>query len=93
MIESRCIPKGGINLKEKIHPKYYRTKVTCACGATHEIGSTVGPELRVDICSACHPFFTGKTKAEIKGGRVERFKARLAKAKPKKAKPKLKKKK
>jgi large subunit ribosomal protein L31 len=60
-------------LRENIHPKYFNAKVTCACGNTFETGSTK-PELRVDICSKCHPFYTGKQKIIDTGGRVERFK-------------------
>ncbi len=60
-------------MKAKIHPKYYRTTVTCACGETFETGST-RENLRVEICSRCHPFFTGKQKFVDTGGRVERFK-------------------
>ena len=63
-------------VKEGIHPKYYpNAKVTCACGNTFETGSTK-PELRVEICSQCHPFFTGKQKLVDTGGRVDRFKKR-----------------
>jgi large subunit ribosomal protein L31 len=60
-------------LKDKIHPQYYRTTVTCACGESFETGSTK-ENLRVEICSKCHPFFTGKQKFVDTGGRVERFK-------------------
>lgn len=60
-------------MKEKIHPKYEKTTVTCACGSSFETGST-RKELKVDICSKCHPFFTGKQKFIDTGGRVERFK-------------------
>lgn len=60
-------------MKENIHPKYGKATVTCACGNTFETGSTK-PDLRVDICSNCHPFFTGKQKFVDTGGRVERFK-------------------
>jgi large subunit ribosomal protein L31 len=60
-------------VKEKIHPKYEKTTVTCACGSSFETGST-RKELKVDICSNCHPFFTGKQKFIDTGGRVERFK-------------------
>lgn len=59
-------------MKEKIHPKYYKTKVTCACGNTFETRSTL-KELKLDICSACHPFFTGKQKLIDTAGRVERY--------------------
>lgn len=60
-------------MKEKIHPRYEKAVVSCACGAAFETGSTK-KELRVEICSNCHPFFTGKQKFIDTGGRVERFK-------------------
>ncbi|MGM0651195.1 MAG: 50S ribosomal protein L31 [Bacillota bacterium] len=60
-------------MKPEIHPKYYRTTVSCACGETFETGST-SDTLKVEICSKCHPFFTGKQKFVDTGGRVERFK-------------------
>ncbi len=60
-------------MKADIHPKYYKTTVTCACGETFETGST-RESLKVEICSKCHPFFTGKQKFVDTGGRVERFK-------------------
>lgn len=59
-------------MKEKIHPEYHETIVKCACGETFTTGSTK-KELRVDICSNCHPFFTGKQKLVDTGGRVEKF--------------------
>ncbi len=61
-------------MKKDIHPAYYpEAKVTCACGNTFTTGSTK-EELRVEICSECHPFYTGKQKFVERGGRVERFK-------------------
>jgi len=60
-------------MKPDIHPKYYRATVSCACGETFETGST-RESLKVEICSKCHPFFTGKQKFVDTGGRVERFK-------------------
>ncbi|MBQ1270695.1 MAG: 50S ribosomal protein L31 [Clostridia bacterium] len=63
-------------MKEGIHPKYEKTTVTCACGNTFVTGSTKG-NLRVEICSNCHPFFTGKQKLVDTGGRVDRFKKRF----------------
>ena len=60
-------------MKEGIHPKYYKTTITCACGEVIETGSTK-ENLRVEICSKCHPLFTGKQKIVDTGGRVERFK-------------------
>lgn len=62
-------------MKEGIHPKYGKAVVKCSCGNTFETGSTK-PELRVEICSKCHPFFSGKQKLLDTGGRVERFKKR-----------------
>lgn len=60
-------------MKEAIHPKYHIATVTCACGHTFETGS-VKPNLRVEICSNCHPFYTGKQKFIDIGGRVDKFK-------------------
>jgi len=63
-------------MKASIHPKWYpNCKVTCACGNTFTVGATV-PELVVEICSACHPFFTGQMKFVDTAGRVEAFKTR-----------------
>jgi len=59
-------------LKKGIHPKYVRTKIVCVCGNVIETRSTV-PEIRVEICSSCHPYFTGKQKLVDTAGRVERF--------------------
>jgi len=60
-------------MREGIHPKYYpEAIVKCACGTTFTTGSTK-PELKVEICSKCHPFFTGKQKIVDVGGRVEKF--------------------
>jgi large subunit ribosomal protein L31 len=63
-------------MKEKIHPKYFQeAKVTCSCGNTFTTGST-RETLRVELCSKCHPFFTGEQKIIDTAGRVERFKRR-----------------
>lgn len=68
-------------MKQGIHPTYYsKVSVKCACGNTFETGATV-PKLEVEICSDCHPFFTGKAKLLDSAGRVDKFKARAAKAK------------
>ncbi len=68
-------------MKNEIHPTYYKnTKVTCSCGAKFEIGSTI-PELKVEICSACHPLYTGKKRFVDTAGRLDRFKAREEKTK------------
>ena len=73
-------------MKKDIHPKYYqKAKVTCACGNTFEVGSTE-PELRVEVCSACHPFYTGTAKFIDTAGRVDKFQARVKKAQELKSK-------
>jgi large subunit ribosomal protein L31 len=60
-------------MKKDIHPKYYpNAKATCACGNAFTVGSTQ-PEINVEICSACHPFYTGKEKLIDTAGRVDRF--------------------
>lgn len=71
-------------MKQKIHPKWHdNCQVTCACGNTFVTGSVM-PEIKVEICSACHPFFTGEMKFIDSLGRVERFKQKQAAAKKKK---------
>jgi large subunit ribosomal protein L31 len=60
-------------MKASIHPKYQTVKVHCACGNEWETGSTSQDEIRLEICSSCHPFFTGKQKLIDTAGRVERF--------------------
>jgi large subunit ribosomal protein L31 len=72
-------------MKKNVHPKYdLKTKAICACGAVFEVGSTVD-EIRMEICSQCHPFYTGNEKIMDTAGRVERFnKRRAATAKAKK---------
>jgi len=59
-------------MKAKIHPKYEPTKITCACGNVIETRSAV-KDIKIEICSACHPFFTGKQKLVDTAGRIERF--------------------
>jgi large subunit ribosomal protein L31 len=64
-------------VKENIHPKFYpEAQVSCACGNTWTVGSTI-PVIRTDICSACHPFFTGEQRIVDSGGQVERFMKKL----------------
>ncbi len=71
-------------MKQGIHPTYHEdTVITCACGATYETGSTV-KALSVEICAACHPFYTGKKKYVDTTGRVERFKQLSEKARERK---------
>ncbi|MBP3481208.1 MAG: 50S ribosomal protein L31 [Clostridia bacterium] len=62
-------------MKEGIHPNYEKATVKCACGETFETRSTKS-EIRVEICSKCHPFFTGRQKLVDSGGRVDKFKKR-----------------
>ena len=63
-------------MKEKIHPTFYKdAKVTCACGNSFTVGATK-KEMKVEVCSQCHPFFTGERKMMDTTGRVERFKRR-----------------
>ena len=60
-------------MKKGIHPKYdLKGKATCACGAVFEVGSTM-PEIKIEICSQCHPFYTGNEKIMDTAGRVDRF--------------------
>ena len=73
-------------MKTDTHPKYHASaEVKCACGSTISVGST-NKDLHVEICSQCHPFYTGNDKILDTAGRVEKFKARRAAATPKKAK-------
>jgi large subunit ribosomal protein L31 len=64
-------------MKEGIHPTYKKSVVTCVCGHTFETRSTIG-NLHIEICSNCHPFFTGKQKLVDSAGRVEKFKRKYA---------------
>jgi large subunit ribosomal protein L31 len=65
-------------MKAQIHPKWYpEAKVSCACGNTFTVGATV-PEITVEVCSNCHPFYTGQLKFVDTAGRVEKFKVRQA---------------
>lgn len=78
-------------MKKDIHPKYYpEAKISCACGSSIKVGSTQ-PESKVEICSACHPFYTGKAKLIDTTGRVEKFRKRLEKKSTPKSKKERKK--
>ena len=68
----RCLMKTGI------HPQYSEIQVTCSCGNTFTTRSTVNKPLHVEVCSACHPFYTGKQKIVDTAGRVEKFRQRYA---------------
>ena len=81
MLEYQCyidyrMLKGVTGMKEGIHPQYEKGTIKCACGAEFETRSTK-KDIRLDICSKCHPFFTGKQKLVDTGGRVDRFKKRF----------------
>jgi large subunit ribosomal protein L31 len=73
-------------MKEKGHPDYKETTVTCSCGTTFTTRSTLGKPLQIEVCSACHPFYTGKQKILDTAGRVEKFRQKYA-AKPPVPKP------
>ena len=64
-------------MKPNIHPEYHKIKAICACGNEIELGS-VNPEMKVEICSACHPYFTGKQKLIDTAGRIDKFKKKYA---------------
>ena len=65
-------------MKQEIHPNYQEIDVTCACGSSFKTRSTMGEELHIEICSECHPFFTGKQKLVDTAGRVDRFNKRYS---------------
>ena len=65
-------------MKPEIHPEYHKINAKCACGSEFELGS-VNEEIQVEICSACHPFFTGKQKLVDTAGRIEKFNKKYAK--------------
>jgi large subunit ribosomal protein L31 len=72
-------------MKAEIHPEYVAVTVKCVCGNSWQTRSTAGADLHVDICSACHPFYTGKQKLVDTAGRVERFRRRYEKVEKMKA--------
>lgn len=65
-------------MKTEIHPEYNEITVTCSCGNKFTTRSTLGKELQVEVCSECHPFYTGKQKIVDTAGRVEKFKQKFA---------------
>ncbi len=66
-------------MKDKIHPKVYKATITCACGAQEQVLSTKGEQVHVEICSSCHPFFTGKQRFVDTAGRIDRFRKKYSK--------------
>jgi len=73
---SPIVGEGKGTMKPEIHPSYNEISVVCACGHTFKTRSTLGEDLHVEICSECHPFFTGKQKLVDTAGRVDRFNKR-----------------
>jgi large subunit ribosomal protein L31 len=69
-------------MKEAIHPEYKEITVTCTCGNTFKTASTLGHDLNVEVCSSCHPFYTGKQKIVDTAGRVDKFRKKYAAAAP-----------
>lgn len=65
-------------MKQGIHPKYEEVTANCSCGNVIKIRSTVGHNLNLDVCGACHPFYTGKQRDVASGGRVDRFNKRFS---------------
>lgn len=65
-------------MKAGIHPEYKETTVTCGCGNTFVTRSTLGHDLQIEVCSNCHPFYTGKQKVVDAGGRVDKFRKKYA---------------
>ncbi len=64
-------------MKAEIHPAYGKLTATCSCGNVIEVGSTLAENIHLDVCSACHPFYTGKQKIADTGGRIDRFNKRF----------------
>lgn len=65
-------------MKEGIHPEYHDVKVICSCGNSFTTRSTKGKEMHIEVCSACHPFYTGKQKVLDTAGRVDKFRRKYA---------------
>jgi large subunit ribosomal protein L31 len=69
---------AGSPMKDAIHPEYKEITVTCSCGNTFHTRSTLGHDLQIEVCSNCHPFYTGKQKIVDTGGRVDKFRKKYA---------------
>jgi large subunit ribosomal protein L31 len=67
-------------MKDAAHPEYKQINVTCSCGNAFKTGSTLGQDLQVEVCSSCHPFYTGKQKMVDTAGRVDKFRKKYAAA-------------
>ena len=66
-------------MKKDIHPQYHEIKVTCSCGNSFQINSTLKDDFSIEVCSACHPFYTGQQKIVDTAGRVDKFRQRYGK--------------
>ena len=71
--------RASVAMKADIHPEYKEIAVTCSCGNAFKTRSTLGNDLQIEVCSNCHPFYTGKQKMLDTGGRVDKFRKRYAK--------------
>jgi large subunit ribosomal protein L31 len=89
-LAERRIPQQmtGGRMKPKIHPEYTTLTVTCSCGHSWDTRSTLGRDLHVEVCSQCHPFYTGKQKIVDTAGRVEKFRQKYARKSAPKAEEK-----
>lgn len=74
---ARVVALAGYTMKPDIHPRYEEVTVRCSCGNEFQTRSTLCADVQLDVCSACHPFYTGKQKIVDTGGRVERFRRRF----------------
>jgi len=83
----RYIPRSVLKMKAAIHPEYYETDIVCACGAVYHTRST-RRDIKIGICAACHPFFTGEQKFVDTAGRVEKFTRRYGSTKAARAEKK-----
>ena len=72
-------PTLATKMKEGIHPAYHEIKVSCSCGNSFTTRSTIDHDLQVEVCSACHPFYTGKQKIVDTAGRVDKFRRKYGK--------------
>src|SRR6266536_4865747 len=87
MVSRRYIPRYVLKMNAGIHPEYYETDIVCACGAVYHTGST-RRDIKIGICAACHPFFTGEQKFVDTAGRVEKFARRYGSTKAARAEKK-----
>ena len=88
ILKASHLGKESLSMKAGIHPAYNEVKVNCACGNSFRTRSTHKGDIRVEICSSCHPFFTGRQKLIDTEGRVDRFQKRYQRAAAKALKPK-----